>query len=95
VNNRDLKTFTVDIERSIRLSRRIPAGKILIAESGISKVETILQMKEAGFQRIPDRGKFHEGGSGIGFSAICAGIAREPFYGKIDVCDCCDRKVNP
>jgi indole-3-glycerol phosphate synthase len=49
VNNRDLKTFTVDIERSIRLSRRIPAGKILIAESGISKVETILQMKEAGF----------------------------------------------
>ena len=49
VNNRDLKTFTVDIERSIRLSRRIPAGKILIAESGISQVETILQMKEAGF----------------------------------------------
>ena len=49
VNNRDLKTFTVDIERSIRLSRRIPAGKILVAESGISKVGTILQMKEAGF----------------------------------------------
>jgi indole-3-glycerol phosphate synthase len=49
VNNRDLKTFTVDIERSIRLSRRIPAGKILIAESGISEVQTILQMKQAGF----------------------------------------------
>ncbi len=49
VNNRDLKTFTVDIERSIRLSRRIPAGKRLIAESGISRVDTILRMKEAGF----------------------------------------------
>jgi indole-3-glycerol phosphate synthase len=49
VNNRDLKTFTVDVERSIRLSRRIPAGKLLIAESGISRVQTILQMKEAGF----------------------------------------------
>ena len=49
VNNRDLKTFTVDIDRSIRLSRRIPAGKILIAESGINQVQTILQMKEAGF----------------------------------------------
>src|SRR3984957_1785939 len=49
INNRDLKTFTVDIERSIRLSRRIPAGKILIAESGINQVQTILQMKEAGF----------------------------------------------
>ena len=49
VNNRDLKTFTVDIGRSIRLSRRIPAGKILIAESGISTVQTILEMREAGF----------------------------------------------
>ncbi|HET6256862.1 MAG TPA: indole-3-glycerol phosphate synthase TrpC [Puia sp.] len=49
VNNRDLKTFSVDIDRSIRLSRRIPAGKLLVAESGISRVETIVQMKEAGF----------------------------------------------
>jgi indole-3-glycerol phosphate synthase len=49
VNNRDLRTFTVDIDRSIRLSRRIPAGKLLVAESGISRVETILQMKDAGF----------------------------------------------
>lgn len=50
VNNRDLKTFTVDIERSIRLNEKIPAGKIRIAESGISKVETIVQLKKAGFQ---------------------------------------------
>ena len=49
VNNRDLKTFTVDVERSIRLSQQIPAGKIKIAESGISKVETILHLKNAGF----------------------------------------------
>jgi indole-3-glycerol phosphate synthase len=49
VNNRDLKTFTVDIERSIQLSRRIPAGKLLVAESGIGEVRTIIRMKEAGF----------------------------------------------
>ncbi|HTI08774.1 MAG TPA: indole-3-glycerol phosphate synthase TrpC [Puia sp.] len=49
VNNRDLKTFTVDVERSIRLSEQIPAGKITIAESGIHKVDTILQLKNAGF----------------------------------------------
>jgi indole-3-glycerol phosphate synthase len=49
VNNRDLKTFTVDVERSIRLGRRIGPGKLLIAESGISRVETIVQMKAAGF----------------------------------------------
>ena len=50
VNNRDLKTFMVDIERSIRLSRQIPAGKILVAESGISRVETIRHMQQAGFR---------------------------------------------
>jgi indole-3-glycerol phosphate synthase len=50
VNNRDLKTFTVDIERSIRLSRRIPAGKLLVAESGINDTATILHMKNAGFR---------------------------------------------
>ncbi len=50
VNNRDLKTFTVDVERSIRLSKKIPAGKLLIAESGINEVTTILHMKKAGFQ---------------------------------------------
>ena len=50
VNNRDLKTFTVDVERSIRLSQRIPAGKLLVAESGINDTATILHMKKAGFQ---------------------------------------------
>jgi indole-3-glycerol phosphate synthase len=49
VNNRDLKTFEVDVERSIRLSKRIPAGKLLVAESGINRVETIWQMQDAGF----------------------------------------------
>jgi indole-3-glycerol phosphate synthase len=50
VNNRDLKTFTVDIERSIRLSEQIPAGKMMIAESGINEVATILHMQRAGFR---------------------------------------------
>jgi indole-3-glycerol phosphate synthase len=50
VNNRDLKTFKVDINRSIELSKQIPADKIKIAESGIHDIETILIFKEAGFK---------------------------------------------
>ena len=50
VNNRDLKTFTVDTERSVRLSRQIPVGKITISESGISDVETILHLRNFGFR---------------------------------------------
>jgi indole-3-glycerol phosphate synthase len=50
INNRDLKTFTVDIDRSIQLSTQIPAGKIKIAESGISDTNTIFKFKNAGFK---------------------------------------------
>ncbi len=50
VNNRDLKTFTVDINRSIELSKKIPAEKIKIAESGINDVETICIFQRSGFK---------------------------------------------
>lgn len=49
INNRDLKTFTVDINRSIELGKKIPAGKLKIAESGINNIETICTFKKAGF----------------------------------------------
>jgi indole-3-glycerol phosphate synthase len=49
INNRDLKTFTVDINRSIALSKKIPAGKIKIAESGINSIETIRTFKNEGY----------------------------------------------
>ncbi len=49
INNRDLKTFTVDINRSIALAQRLPASKMIVAESGIRDVETICTLKSAGF----------------------------------------------
>jgi indole-3-glycerol phosphate synthase len=50
VNNRNLKTFSVDINRSIELSKQIPADKMKIAESGIDSIETICTFKNAGFK---------------------------------------------
>ena len=50
VNNRDLRTFTVDINRSIELSKQIPADKIKISESGIDTIESIKLLKEHGFK---------------------------------------------
>jgi indole-3-glycerol phosphate synthase len=49
INNRSLKTFEVDIERSLAMAARIPAGKVKIAESGISSVDTIRLFKKQGF----------------------------------------------
>ena len=49
VNNRDLKTFVVDIYRSLELSKQIPADKLKISESGIDNAESIKLLKEYGF----------------------------------------------
>ncbi|MEQ1675384.1 MAG: indole-3-glycerol phosphate synthase TrpC [Chitinophagaceae bacterium] len=50
VNNRNLKTFEVDINTSLQLIDKIPANKPAIAESGISSVEAIVTLREAGFK---------------------------------------------
>jgi len=49
VNNRNLKTFEVSVENSIRLAKLIPAQYVKISESGLSSPETILRLKAAGF----------------------------------------------
>lgn len=50
INNRNLKTFDVDIERSLRMAEKIPFPKFKVAESGISSVNDILLFKRHGFQ---------------------------------------------
>lgn len=50
INNRNLKTFEVDIERSLRMAEMIPADKVKVAESGISSVDTIRLFQQHGFQ---------------------------------------------
>ncbi|HEY6064398.1 MAG TPA: indole-3-glycerol phosphate synthase TrpC [Chitinophagaceae bacterium] len=50
VNNRNLKTFEVDMNTSLQLIDKIPAGKPAIAESGISSVDTIVTLRQAGFK---------------------------------------------
>lgn len=49
VNNRDLTRFVVDINTSLNLVHQIPNEFVKISESGISKPETIVQLKQAGF----------------------------------------------
>jgi indole-3-glycerol phosphate synthase len=50
VNNRNLKTFEVDINRSLQLINKIPGNKPAISESGISNAETIVTLKQAGYK---------------------------------------------
>ena len=49
VNNRDLKTFEVNLERSVELASYMPSDVIKISESGIHSVEDIVYLKSHGF----------------------------------------------
>jgi indole-3-glycerol phosphate synthase len=50
VNNRNLKTFEVNVETSIDLSPIIPERYIKISESGIDDPKTIIKLRQHGFQ---------------------------------------------
>lgn len=49
VNNRNLHTFQVDLNTSLRLAERIPSGVVKVAESGIESGEDIARLRQAGF----------------------------------------------
>ncbi|GMR05149.1 MAG: indole-3-glycerol phosphate synthase TrpC [Thermodesulfobacteriota bacterium] len=48
INNRDLKTFTTDIDTTLRLAPLVPEDKIIISESGIKTRGDIVSLKAAG-----------------------------------------------
>jgi indole-3-glycerol phosphate synthase len=50
INNRNLKTFEVDIEQSMKMAEKVPGDKIKIAESGIHSVDDVLLFRENGFK---------------------------------------------
>jgi len=48
VNNRDLRTFTVDLQTTARLRAAIPDHVLLVSESGIRNAEDVRALKEMG-----------------------------------------------
>ena len=48
VNNRDLKTFEVDLSHCIRLRDQVPLDSVFVAESGIHERSDVLRLEEAG-----------------------------------------------
>ena len=65
VNNRDLRTFEVNLETSIGLRQRCPADRLLVTESGIATAANVQRLQAHGihafligeaFMREPDPG---------------------------------------
>ena len=49
INNRNLKTFAVDMEHSLRLAEKIPPGFVKVAESGIDDIKAMNMFRSAGY----------------------------------------------
>lgn len=65
INNRDLKTFEVSLDTTLRLLPRIDSGRVVITESGVLQPVDVARMRAAGvhaflvgeaFMRAPDPG---------------------------------------
>jgi indole-3-glycerol phosphate synthase len=52
INNRDLKTFQVSLETTLRLRPLVPAGIPVVAESGIRTRDDVKRMEEVGVDGI-------------------------------------------
>ncbi|MBN2291201.1 MAG: indole-3-glycerol phosphate synthase TrpC [Pirellulales bacterium] len=48
INNRDLRTFTTDLEHTIRLRSQIPSDRVVVGESGIRTHEDVRRLEAAG-----------------------------------------------
>lgn len=48
INNRDLRTFKVDRELAVRMRPRVPADRVIVAESGIRDAADVARLRAAG-----------------------------------------------
>ena len=52
INNRDLRTFRVNLETTIRLRPQVPADRLAVSESGISTREQVIRLQEVGIDAV-------------------------------------------
>jgi indole-3-glycerol phosphate synthase len=52
INNRDLHSLEVDLETTFRLLADVPAGTVVVAESGITQAEDVERLERAGVDAI-------------------------------------------
>ena len=49
INNRDLRSFEVSLDTSLRLRARAPAERLLVSESGIATTDDVTRLRAAGY----------------------------------------------
>ena len=52
INNRDLRDFSVDVERTAKLMGEIPSGVTVVSESGIAEPEQLSRLEDKGVDAV-------------------------------------------
>ena len=52
INNRNLKSFEVDLGVTFDLINRVPDGKVVVSESGIQSRDDLLRLRKAGVDAV-------------------------------------------
>jgi indole-3-glycerol phosphate synthase len=52
INNRDLRDFSVDVQRTERLMEHVPPGVLVVSESGIADPQQLRRLSERGVQGV-------------------------------------------
>jgi indole-3-glycerol phosphate synthase len=52
INNRDLRDFTVDVQRTSQLVGEVPAGTIVVSESGITSAQQLRALEQQGADAV-------------------------------------------
>jgi indole-3-glycerol phosphate synthase len=79
VNNRDLKSFEVSLETSLKLIGRIPASVVRVAESGIATAEDLARLRTAGFDAfLIGESLMRQADPGAALAGLLAGVALQP-----------------
>lgn len=79
VNNRNLRTFKVDPQTTLRLAESIPKNVVGVAESGIEKGMDVARLRSAGYQAFLIGESLMKAGSpGEALRSLLAEAEREP-----------------
>ncbi len=68
INNRDLRTFQVDLQQTVAIAASVPPTTVLVSESGLMRHGDIVTVKEAGAHAVL-----------VGESLMRSGIAGAPL----------------